>query len=266
LSARAEIGIFGGSGFYSFLDDIEEHKVETPYGEPAAPLVTGEVAGRRVAFLPRHGRNHEYPPHKIPYRANLWAMRELGVTRVLAPTAAGSLQQHVKRGDFVVCDQFVDRTSGRTHTFFDGPETVHVSLADPYCPELRALAVARARAANIDVHETGTVVVIEGPRFSTRAESQWFGRMGWEVVNMTQYPEAALARELELCYCNISLITDYDAGVEGVPAVTVPEVMQVFNENNSRLRDLLHAIVPAIPEARACACGSAAQGARVGGH
>jgi 5'-methylthioadenosine phosphorylase len=264
VSARAEIGIFGGSGFYSFLDHVEEHKVDTPYGEPSAPIVTGDLAGRRLAFLPRHGRKHEYPPHKIPYRANLWAMREIGVTRVLAPTAAGSLQPHVARGSFVVPDQVVDRTSGRAQTYYDGPETMHVSLADPYCPELRAVAIDQARAQGIDVHETGTVVVIEGPRFSTRAESQWFGKMGWEVINMTQFPEVALARELELCYCNISLITDYDAGVEGVAPVNVPDVIKVFNDNISNLRALLERIVPAIPGARGCACGSALEGARVG--
>src|SRR5437773_1711303 len=134
MPPRAEIGIFGGSGFYSFLADTEEVKIDTPYGEPSAPVVLGEIGGRAVAFLPRHGRKHEYPPHRIPYRANLAAMQQLGVTRVLAPTAAGSLQPHVKRGDFVVADQLVDRTSGRAATFFDGPETVHVSLADPYCP------------------------------------------------------------------------------------------------------------------------------------
>jgi 5'-methylthioadenosine phosphorylase len=262
----AEIGIFGGSGFYSFLEDVEEVELDTPYGKPSGPFVIGEIGGKRVAFLPRHGLRHEYPPHRIPYRANLWAMRELGVTRVLAPTAAGSLQPHVERGDFVVCDQLVDRTSGRPATFYDGPETVHVSLADPYCPELRVASIEQGRAQGITMHDTGTVVVIEGPRFSTRAESKWYASHGWEVINMTQYPEAALARELELCYCNVSLITDYDVGVEGVPPVSVTEVVKVFAENNARLRDLLAAVIPAIPATRGCACGSALAGARVGGH
>jgi len=263
---KAEIGIFGGSGFYSFLDDVTEHAVATPFGDPSAPVVTGRVGGRRVAFLPRHGLKHEYPPHRIPYRANLWAMRELGVTRVIAPTAAGSLQPHVKRGDLVVCDQLVDRTSGRAATFHDGPETYHVSLADPYCPELRTATLEAGRARALPMHETGTVVVIEGPRFSSRAESKGYAMMGWEVINMTQYPEAALARELELCYCNISLVTDYDAGVEGVPAVTVEEVVRAFTQNNDRLRELLATIVPLIPTERACPCSTAMRGARVGGH
>ena len=261
---RAEIGVFGGSGFYSFLDDAEEVAISTPYGDPSAPVVIASIGERRVAFLPRHGRKHEFPPHAIPYRANLWAMRELGVTRVLAPTAAGSLQPHVKRGDFVVCDQLVDRTSGRVQTFYDGPDTTHVSFADPYCPEVCAVAVERARALDISVHETGTCVVIEGPRFSTRAESKWYSSMGWEVINMTQHPEAVLARELELCYCNVSLITDYDVGVEGVPAVTVPEVIAVFQDNVEKIRDLLNAMIPAIPVERGCPCGSALEGARVG--
>jgi 5'-methylthioadenosine phosphorylase len=261
---RAEIGVFGGSGFYSFLPETEEVAVETPFGDPSAPIVIGTIAGRRVAFLPRHGRKHEFPPHKIPNKANLWAMQSLGVTRVLAPTAAGSLQPHVKRGDFVVSDQLVDRTSGRDSTYYDGPDTTHISLADPYCPELRVAAITQARAQGISVHETGTVVVIEGPRFSTRAESRWYSQMGWQVINMTQYPEAALARELAICYCNISLITDYDVGVEGMPPVSVPEVIKVFNDNNDRLRDLLLAVIPDIPAERACPCGGALEGARVG--
>jgi len=266
MTVRADIGIFGGSGFYSFVEHTEEVRVQTPYGETSAPVIVGEIGEVRVAFLPRHGPKHEYPPHRIPYRANLWAFKELGVTRVLAPTAAGSLQPNVRRGDFVVSDQIVDRTSGRASTFFDGPETVHVSLAEPYCPEMRAVAIKQARGLGISVHETGTVVVIEGPRFSTRAESQWFSKMGWEVINMTQYPEVALAREIELCYCNISLITDYDAGVEGVAPVTVPEVIKVFSDNNARLRDLLLATIPVLPSARTCSCATALQGARVGGH
>ncbi|MFP5225875.1 MAG: S-methyl-5'-thioadenosine phosphorylase [Actinomycetota bacterium] len=261
------VGVFGGSGFYDFLTDAEEIKVSTPYGDPSAPLVVGEMGSRRVAFLPRHGRKHEFPPHAINYRANLWAMREIGVTQILAPTAAGSLQPDVERGHFVVPDQLVDRTSGRPSTFYDGPETVHVSLADPYCPSLRRAMVQASKDAGVSVHETGTVVVIEGPRFSTRAESKWFSQMGWHVINMTQYPEAALARELALCYANISLITDFDAGVEGVAPVTVPEVIEVFNANNDRLRETLAEAIPALPTSReGCGCSAALDGARVGGH
>jgi 5'-methylthioadenosine phosphorylase len=188
-------------------------------------------------------------------------MKELGVTRIIGPNACGSLQEHVTPGDFVICDQVVDRTRLRPHTFYDGPVTTHVSFADPYCPTMRGIAIDRARALGIPVHDRGTVVVIEGPRFSTRAESAWFKAAGWEVINMTQYPESLLARELELCYANISLITDYDVGVEGVPPVTNDEVVRVFGENNARLRDLLFEIVPAIPETRDCPCASALEGA-----
>jgi 5'-methylthioadenosine phosphorylase len=236
--------------------------VETPYGTPSAPPVVGEVGGRRVAFLPRHGVKHEFPPHRIPYKANLWAMRELGVQRIVGPNACGSLQPQVKPGEFVICDQLVDRTRDRPNTFYDGPVTTHISFADPYCPTMRAVAVDEGRRLSIPLHQRGTVVVIEGPRFSTRAESAWFKAAGWEVINMTQYPEAVLARELEICYANISLITDYDVGVEDVPPVTHEEVIRVFEENNARLRDLLFALIPALPVERDCPCASALSGAR----
>jgi 5'-methylthioadenosine phosphorylase len=258
----AEIGVFGGSGFYSFLQKPEEVKVQTPYGETSAPVTIGEIGGRRVAFIPRHGMHHEFPPHRVPYKANVWAMKELGVTRVLGPNACGSLQEHVKPGDFVICDQLVDRTHDRPNTFYDGPVTTHVSFADPYCPTMRATITEQGRSLNIPIHERGTVVVIEGPRFSTRAESAWFKSAGWEVINMTQYPEALLARELELCYANISLITDYDVGVEGVAPVTHEEVVRVFTENNEKLRDLLLAVIPALPAGRDCPCATALTGAR----
>jgi 5'-methylthioadenosine phosphorylase len=258
----AEIGVFGGSGFYSFLSDAETVDVDTPYGRPSAPPVIGDVGGRRVAFIPRHGVEHEFPPHEVPYRANAWAMKELGVARVLGPNACGSLQPHVKPGDFVICDQLVDRTRTRPHTFYDGPVSTHISFADPYCETMRVATIDAGRELGIPIHDRGTVVVIEGPRFSTRAESAWFAAAGWEVINMTQYPEALLVRELELCYANISLITDYDVGVEGVPPVTHEEVIRVFSENNDRLRELLFAVIPALPVQRDCPCATALQGAR----
>jgi 5'-methylthioadenosine phosphorylase len=259
----AEVGVFGGSGFYSFLDDVEEVEVETPYGTPSAPFAVGEVGGIRVAFLPRHGRDHELPPHEIPYRANLWAMKELGVRRVIGPNASGALKAELRLGEFVVCDQFVDRTSGREETFYDGPETTHVSAADPYCPELRALLVETARELGIPVRDGGTVVVIQGPRFSTRAESRWFQEMGWDTINMTAYPEGYLARELELCYANISMVTDHDVGVEGAEPVSHEQVVTVFNENNERLRELLFAVIPRIPPQQpGHLCATALAGAR----
>jgi 5'-methylthioadenosine phosphorylase len=248
------IGIFGGSGFYRFLDDVEEVKVDTPYGEPSAPVAIGQVEGRRVAFLPRHGPAHEHLPHRVNYRANVWALRELGVRWVIGPCAAGSLQPHVHPGDFVVCDQLVDRTWGRADTYSEGPvdDSTHVPYADPYCEELRQVLIGAARDVGITVHQRGTVVVVQGPRFSTRAESGWYRSAGWDVVNMTQYPEAYLARELGLCYANVSLVTDYDTGLEGVDGiepVTYEQVFAVFNANLDRLRSLLFAAIPRIPAA-----------------
>jgi 5'-methylthioadenosine phosphorylase len=258
----AEIGVYGGSGFYSLLENAREVWIETPYGLPSDRVALGEIAGKRVAFLPRHGKDHRFPPHAINYRANAWAMKELGVSRIVAPTACGSLKRTVAPGDMVVADQVVDRTSGRKDTFYDGPVTTHVSFADPYCPQLRPIAVDALRSLGITTHETGTIVVIQGPRFSTRAESKWFQDAGWEVINMTQYPECYLARELEMCYVNISLITDYDVGLPGTPPVTHEAVLEVFARNNERVKEAIFKIVETTPAERSCGCGTALSGAR----
>lgn len=259
--AEAEIGVFGGSGFYSFLEDVEEVAIDTPYGKPSAPLFVGEIGGKRVAFMPRHGVKHELPPAQIPYRANLWAMKEAGVKRIIGPCASGALKAELELGEFVVCDQFVDRTWGRGDTFYEGPQTTHVSAADPYCPDLRRILVDSARELGIKVKDGGTVVVIQGPRFSTRAESKWFTQMGWDMINMTAYPEGYLARELELCYANISMVTDHDVGVEGSAPVTHEKVVQVFTQNNERLRELLFASIPKIGGQPDDICANALQGA-----
>jgi 5'-methylthioadenosine phosphorylase len=256
---RAEIGVIGGSGFYAFLDGAREVDVETPYGPPSDRIVVGEVGGRSVAFLPRHGRDHRFPPHRIPYRANLWALRSLGVRQVLAPCAVGGLRPELGPGSLVVPDQLVDRTSGRVQTFHD-TGAVHVSFADPYCPIGRAVAAATATGAGWPLTDRGTMVVIEGPRFSTRAESQWYAAQGWSIVGMTGHPEAALARELALCYTAIALVTDLDAGVEGGEAVTQEEVFRVFADNTGRLRTLLYDVVAALPAERTCPCGSTLEG------
>lgn len=238
----ADIGVIGGSGLYALLDDVVELAVDTPYGPPSAPLTIGEVSGHRVAFLPRHGLEHSLPPHKVPYRANLWALRHVGVQAIFAPCASGSLQPDIHPEEFVVVDQVFDRTWGRETTFFDGPEVNHVSFADPYDPTLRAAAIEACKAEGVTVHEAGTVVVINGPRFSSRAESRWYRDQGWHVVNMTQMPEAALAAELTIPYAAIALITDYDVGVEGVEgseAVTMDEVFATLARNAERVRAVL---------------------------
>jgi 5'-methylthioadenosine phosphorylase len=240
VADRAEIGVFGGSGFYALLDDVREIKVDTPYGPPSDSFFLAEVAGRGVAFLPRHGRRHTIPPHLINYRANVWAMRSLGVKAVISPCAAGSLQLHVRPGDFVLCDQFVDRTRNRPNTFFDGPVVTHLSSADIYDPTLREIAADVIKEHGIPLHEQGTIVIIEGPRFSTKAESKWFSDAGWEVISMTQYPEAYLCRELGMAVVNIALITDYDAGVhEGTEAVDAQSVLAVFQENAARIQKVV---------------------------
>ena len=248
VADTAEIGVFGGSGFYSLLDDVREIKVDTPYGPPSDSFFLATVGGRDVAFLPRHGRRHTIPPHRINYRANVWGMRALGVEAVISPCAAGSLQAGVKPGDFVTCDQLVDRTNGRADTFFDGPIVSHVSSAELYDPTLRAIAAEVIESHGIPLHRTGTLVVIQGPRFSTKAESRWFSNQGWEVISMTQYPEAYLCRELGMAVVNIALITDYDAGVlEGTEAVTAHDVLAVFEQNAARIRSVVLDMIGRFP-------------------
>jgi 5'-methylthioadenosine phosphorylase len=246
----ADVAVIGGSGFYEFLDDPTEHKVETPYGAPSAPITVGDVAGRRVAFLPRHGPGHEYPPHAIPFRANLWALASLGVRQVLAPSAVGGLRSEVAPGDLVVPDQLVDRTHGRVSSYVERG-AVHLPFADPYCPRLR-----RALAAAGEVRSGGTLVVIEGPRFSTRAESRHYADQGWTLVGMTGAPEAMLARELRLCYATIALVTDMDAGVEEGEGVSHAEVFAVFRENLTRVRSLLVTAIGSLPDPAGCTCPS----------
>ena len=249
-NGSAAIGVIGGSGFYSFLENVREVAVETPYGPPSDSLFLAELEDRTVAFVPRHGRRHSIPPHLVNYRANIWAMKSLGVRYLISPCAAGSLQPHVHPGDFVVCDQYVDRTRGRQDTFYEGPHVYHVSPADPYCPHLRKLAADVIREHGIPVHERGTIVVINGPRFSTKSESRWFSSQGWEVISMTQYPEAYLALEQAMAVVNIALITDYDCGLfaEGkVEPVTASEVMEVFKKNSERIKNVVLDLVKRIP-------------------
>ncbi|MFA6435885.1 MAG: S-methyl-5'-thioadenosine phosphorylase [Candidatus Gracilibacteria bacterium] len=261
---NASIGIFGGSGFYDFLKNAHTIEMDTPYGKPSGKITLGEYKGKNVAFLPRHGEGHIYPPHQIPYRANVWAFKQLGVQFVLGPCASGSLRPDIKPGDFVICDQFVDRTHGRMDTFFEGPKVAHVEAAEPYCLNLGKIAVEEGQKLGIQIHAKGTVVVIQGPRFSTKAESKWFSSAGFDVINMTQYPECILARELEMCYSGIALITDYDVGLSDYPEikpVTIEEVLRTFKENNEKLRNLLFAIIEKIEIGKSCRCHSAMKNA-----
>jgi 5'-methylthioadenosine phosphorylase len=254
VSSRADVAVIGGSGFYSFLDDPEQVEVTTPFGAPSAPLAIGQVAGRSVAFLPRHGQHHEFPPHRINYRANLWALRSLGVRQILAPCAVGGLRDEVAPGDLVVPDQLVDRTSGRERTYVERG-AVHLPFADPYCPRL-----SESLADRDGVRRGGTMVVIDGPRFSTRAESRDHAERGWTLINMTGAPEAALARELRMCLSTVALVTDMDAGAEPAEAVRQQDVFALFAANTERLKAMLREVVAELPDPDGCTCHSWADG------
>lgn len=276
VKKEIKIAIIGGSGFYELLKNPKEIEVKTPFGAPSDKIMIGKHEGVNVAFLPRHGRAHHLPPHKIPYKANMWALKEIGVKYVLAPCACGSLQEDVKPGEFVLVDQFVDRTYGRDDTYFHGPDVAHISSADPYCNSLR-LETAKAckklshkanqlSADKIKYHLGGTVVVINGPRFSTRSESRWFSAQGWEVINMTNYPECVLARELEMCYTAICLVTDYDAGLEGnkkIKPVTMDEVGKIFAKNNEKVKKLVKYLIAHLDLNKKCVCHDAISKSRI---
>ncbi len=285
MTAVPDTAIIGGSGFYTFLEDPQEIEVETPYGKPSAPIAVGTLGSaeesRTMAFLPRHGRGHEFPAHQVNYRANMWALRSLGVRQVLAPCAVGGLREGLGPGSLVVPDQLVDRTTGRTQTYYDSG-ACHVSFADPYCPRLRAAlleGLSDKATPGIDAAGTlpdgtsgtagaapvdgGTMVVIDGPRFSTRAESQWYARQGWDLVNMTGHPEAILARELELCYASVALVTDLDAGISSETSVSQSEVLRVFSEYTDTLKSRLHRVVTTLAEERDCECSQALAGMKL---
>ncbi len=264
VGGRAEIGVIGGSGFYSFLDDAEAVEVSTPFGPPSDSPMVGEVGGRTVAFVPRHGRQHRFAPHRVNYRANLWALRSLGVRQVLAPCAVGSMRPDLGPGSLVVPDQVIDRTWGRDHTIYEAPAgpAVHVSFADPYCPRGRASVLATAAATGWPAAAEATLVVVNGPRFSSRAESRWHTASGADVVGMTGMPEAAIARELALCYTSIALVTDMDAGADSGDGVTHAEVLEVFAASIERLKALLAHVAVGLPSDD-CPCQHAVDGLRL---
>jgi 5'-methylthioadenosine phosphorylase len=241
------LGVIGGSGFYTFFgSDARDTVVDTPYGPPSAPVTIGAMGEHDVAFLPRHGAKHEFSAHTVPYRANMWAMRKLGVRRIFGPCAVGSLDPGNGPGAVVVPDQLVDRTTGRADTYFDSG-AVHVDFADPYCPTLRAAVTGLP-----GVVDGGTTVVIQGPRFSTRAESRWFASAGFSLVNMTGYPEAVLARELEICYAAIALVTDLDAGVQPGAGVKAVDVFAEFEKNIEGFKGLVRQAICRVAAERRC--------------
>lgn len=254
-----EIGIIGGSGLYEMggFDKAEEIKLDTPFGAPSDAYVTGTLAGRKVAFLSRHGRGHRLSPSNINYRANIHGFKQLGVTRVFSASAVGSLKAEIEPLHLVVPDQFIDRTTARQATFFDGGAVAHVSFADPFCPALRRSLLDAARAQGATVHEGGTYLCMEGPAFSTRAESNLYRSWGAAVIGMTNLTEAKLAREAQLCYATLALATDYDCWHPGHDAVTVDVIIDCLNRNAAAARAVLAGAVAAAPAERACKCGRA---------
>ncbi len=263
VSLRASIGIIGGSGFYdpALLTDPQEINKHTPYGETSDSIHVGKIGGKRVAFLPRHGRGHTIPPHKINSRANLWALKELGVERIFAPSAVGSLREDLPPGTVVFPDQFIDMTKNRCYTYYDGPKVAHFSAADPFCPELLIQLGRAAEEVGINYRVGGTYLCIEGPRFSTRAESELWRQFRAHVVGMTLVPEIVLARELSLCYCTLALVTDFDVWASS--PVSAKEVVETQRKNVESAREILYKAVAASVEPRKCNCSRAGENAFV---
>jgi 5'-methylthioadenosine phosphorylase len=257
VTENAEIGIIGGTGVYDQenFEDIKEIKVFTPFGETSDLISVGVYKNVKVAFIPRHGKNHTIPPHRVNYRANVWALKQLGVKRIIASAAVGSLREDYGPGTFVIPDQFIDRTKKRLDTFYEGGQVCHISAADPFCEQLRLFFIETAQKIGLDVKKSGTYVCIEGPRFSTRAESRLFQMWKADVVGMTLYPECVLAREAELCYVSISIVTDYDVWAES--PVSTKEVIEKARESNEKLKKLILEALPQMPKTRDCCCGSA---------
>jgi 5'-methylthioadenosine phosphorylase len=260
---QAEIGIIGGTGLYDpkLLKSVQEVTVETPYGKPSDSITVGELGGKCVAFLPRHGKKHTIRPTDINVRANIYALKKLGVTRILAPSTVGSLLEEYHPGEIVFCDQFIDRTTRREQSFYTKDRVCHITVAEPMCPELRKTVIAVAKKLGVKMHETGTYVCIEGPRFSTKAESKMYRQWGADVVGMTLVPECVLAREAEICYASISTVTDYDVWKEH--PVSVDDIMKIMKTNIENVKRIIAETVASLPKERACKCGEALKGAFV---
>ncbi len=258
---RAEIAIIGGTGVYDpgIFHESKEVKIFTPYGSPSHSVTVGTYNNRKIAFIPRHGRDHSIPPHRINYRANVYALKELGAQRVIAVSSVGSLRENLKPGEFVFPDQFIDRTKNRPDTFYDGALVAHVSSADPFCTEISELLAKSASKNSVRTHDHSTYVCIEGPRFSTRAESKLFRQWGADIVGMTLYPEVILAREAEMCYACLAMVTDYDVWAD--KPVTASEVSEVMRKNVENAKKLILDLISLIPKERKCQCAHALEGA-----
>lgn len=258
-----EIGIIGGTGIYdpSMFKEERNVKVYTPFGEPSDLISISLHARRKIAFLPRHGKNHTIPPHNVNYRANIWALKKIGVKRIIAASAVGSLREEYKPGDFVIPHQFIDRTKKRADTFYQGGRVCHISVADPFCPELREVLMKAGKPIGVTVHREGTYVCIEGPRFSTRSESKLFRDWGADIIGMTLYPECVLARETELCYASVAMITDYDVWAE--KPVSTGEVIKTMKKNIENFKKLVFHAIKIMPRQRSCLCVKALKGALI---
>ncbi|MCD6275167.1 MAG: S-methyl-5'-thioadenosine phosphorylase [Thermoplasmata archaeon] len=254
------IGIIGGSGVYGVFSPKKSVKVHTPYGAPSGNVEIGEINGVEVAFIPRHGKGHFIPPHRVNYRANIYALHRMGVERVIGISAVGSLKEDYRPGEIVIPDQYIDFTKKREYTFYDGPKVVHISMADPFCPKLRDIFSETIQELGYPYHDKGTYVCIEGPRFSTRAESRMFREFA-DIIGMTLVPEVQLAREMEMCYVTIATITDYDVWAE--KPVSTEEVLRVMQENEEKVKKILQNGIPRIPEERNCPCKDALKGAEI---
>jgi len=257
MEKNAEIGIFGGTGIYDsgLLKNSEEISVDTPYGKPSDSITVGIFKGRKIAFLPRHGKKHTIPPHMINYRANIWGFKELGVSRIIAPSAVGSLKEEIKPGHFALPTQFLDFTKSRQGSFSEDGRVIHISVADPFCPELQSSIKSTVEKQGVKIHKDCTYVCIEGPRFSTKAESNFFRTTGSDIIGMTLVPECQLAREAQMCYASISSVTDYDVWAE--KPVTAKEVLETLSKNVEGVREMMIDLIENIPKTRGCSCARA---------
>ena len=257
MNENVEIGIFGGTGIYDsgILKNSKEITMDTPYGKTSDSITVGEFNGRNVAFMPRHGKKHTIPPHLINFRANIWAFKELGVKRIIAPSAVGSLKEEFEPGHFALPSQFIDFTKSRKGTFSEDGKVIHISVADPFCPELQNVILNVTKKEKIQMHENCTYVCIEGPRFSTKSESRFFRTTGADIIGMTLVPECQLAREAQICYVSISTVTDYDVWAE--KPVTAKEVMETLAKNVETTKKILTLVIDQIPEIKSCSCEKA---------